>query len=216
VSSAHDMHPTVTSRCPNLATSNLQLVTSIASAPIYLCTTPKTSHLTMSDLSSSSKVNIGSTTTDIAWLPLRAFIKHSRDPINARVIPFGGAGELRIAATGNELDFDFVGADAPVLIKQGAVCLAASSSDNYLKLPHLGKFVANFDYPNFEVNFALWAITPTPELTKTIERGLDSETFKNFIATRPGFQTKHTGNFKSSKIQFENLMNEHRALDSVR
>jgi hypothetical protein len=119
----------------------------------------------MSDLSSSSKVNIGSTTTDIAWLPLRAFIKHSRDPINARVIPFGGAGELRIAATGNELDFDFVGADAPVLIKQGAVCLAASSSDNYLKLPHLGKFVANFDCTVYHTFMYIDNIVSPPDTT---------------------------------------------------
>lgn len=218
VASSDDMHPEKDNRCPSQKTSNLQWVSNIMSAPLYLCTVPSKSNLTLEDLLSGQQYNIGSLTSEIAWLPINAFVKYNKNDLNVRLVPYEGGGALRIAAmSGRDLDFVVTGNDAPVFMKEGANCIASTHKDNYLNLPHLGSYVKDIEFPNFSLDLSFWGIN---SLSSTQEDALiqafNSETNTSFLKTREGVQHKGIASNLSKKEQYESVMLQIYALDFLR
>lgn len=218
VANSQDMHPVEAGRCPPQTESNLTWVSNIIVAPLYLCTVPNKNELTLEDLNSGERFNVGHVSAESTALLAQAFIKYNKEDLDLRLVPYEGGGELRIAGmSGRDLDFVITGNDAPVFIKEGSTCLASTVKNNYYDLPHLGDYVENFDFPDFGLDLSLWSTSSLNDAQfDALLAAFNSDEFTSFLNTRIGVQHQGIASSVKQTDSYDSIMNQISVLDFLR
>lgn len=159
IGQANDLHTTPTGKCPGLEKSyaNIKLYTTIGDISTMFCTTPKRSDISWNTLYDPTRtVLVGTLTADANWLPFGLFVKHSKKPLNVKIIPYSGAGDLQMAAVAGNIDMFFIGGAAAQLVKQGSKCLASSTKENWANVPFMGDLTNFANFPETRIQTAIF------------------------------------------------------------
>jgi hypothetical protein len=167
---ANDLQASSTGKCPGLQPqyTEIKLYTTIGDIPTMFCTSPKSTDITWSTLTDSSRqILVGTLTADANWIPFHLFLKHSKESLNIKVIPYKGASDVKIAAYAGNIDMFYIGGGVPELIEKGSRCLASSTKENWLNATFIGNLTTLKDFPETGIQTAIFS-------NGTIPKDLDS------------------------------------------
>ena len=132
---------------------------------------------------SNEPILVGNVTADANWLPFQLFLKNSKTPLNIKVIPYKGAGEVKRAAAAGNIDMMFIAGISAQMVQQGAKCLASSSKTNWADAPFIGDFTKLTDFPETGLQTAIYSNGTVPaDIDKAMKAALSSEQFAGDMA----------------------------------
>lgn len=200
-------------RCPSVTkTPNLRLITTLAETPFLFCTSPHRRGLTIKNMASAKNILIGVPTVDVNWIPFNIFVKNFKSPLDVKLIPYKGAGDLKAAVLGQNVDMFYVSSTViDDLLSKGAVCHAASTRSNALDLPYMGTFLNNnHGLAETSLTTVLWSTDVNPVVLDKIKTALSSEQFRKSLVP---MNSVHKG--IGSGLSQTQMLDMIRAMDSI-
>ena len=182
---ATDLRPEASGKCPGLDSySGVKLYSTVGDMPTMFCTIPKKNNINWNTLQNSNEpILVGNVTADANWLPFQLFLKNSKTPLNIKVIPYKGAGEVKRAAAAGNIDMMFIAGISAQMVQQGAKCLASSSKTNWADAPFIGDFTNLTDFPETGLQTAIYSNGTVPvDIDKAMKAALSSEQFAGDMA----------------------------------
>tara|TARA_R110000823_G_scaffold196825_1_gene328104 strand:+ start:202 stop:1092 length:891 start_codon:yes stop_codon:yes gene_type:complete len=182
---ATDLRPEASGKCPGLDSySGVKLYSTVGDMPTMFCTIPKKNNINWNTLQNSNEpILVGNVTADANWLPFQLFLKNSKTPLNIKVIPYKGAGEVKRAAAAGNIDMMFIAGISAQMVQQGAKCLASSSKTNWADAPFIGDFTKLTDFPETGLQTAIYSNGTVPaDIDKAMKAALSSEQFAGDMA----------------------------------
>lgn len=202
-----DLRKSDTGICPSMQRyPELRFYSTIADNTTMFCTSPARNQITYDSLKDPNRpVLVGVLTADANWKPFHLFLKHSKDPLNIKVIPFKGAAEVRLAAVSGSIDAFFIGGLAIQMHKEGSKCLAASARKNWADAPFLGDLTSLKDFPETYLQSLIYSNGPIdPAVDAALRRVFVSQ---DFVSGLKNLSLNHTGlgAGQSTEVQQRNL-----------
>lgn len=181
-------------RCPSVDKhSDLRLISTLAETPFLFCAAPHRKDLRLDNISREKNLLIGLPTIDINWIPFTAFVRALHPPLDAKLIPYKGAGDLKSAILGKNVDMFYVSSTViNELSDKGARCMAASTKINTFDLPFLGNLLSSgATMPETALTTALWSNSKTdPGVNDKIRTALAADYYRKTLLP---LHSRHVG-----------------------
>lgn len=213
VSLTSDLRYQDSSRCPGLEKNpDLKLVSTLADTPVLFCSAPHRKDLTFSNLSKEKSLLIAVPTIDVNWIPFNLYMKNLSQPIDAKLVPYKGAGDLKGAVLSANVDLFYVSATVvPEFVEKGSKCFAASTKNNTLNLPFMGTQTKDRKFPETAITTVLWSGAPADtKLQNQIRTGLASPEYASYLKT---LNSTHNGIGRNTKL--EQMQNQIKEMDVI-
>lgn len=174
--------------CPSLQEQpGIKYFTNIATAPLFLCTSPKNSQLSLQNfVNGIDNWRVGYAVTWHATAALKTLTNTGTPKPNVKFIPYLDQSAMRaVAIAGTDLDFLIIGNNHELIEKSGGKCIASTSRQNHKKLPFLGD-VYKSSMTEMHAPIYFWSVgTVDGVTTKLFTEVFQSQIFKDYLAARP-------------------------------